>query len=318
MTSRLAESGEVNNSVNTAAIPDTKAAGLAEVNRASCAPEKSRKYLSSEKLRNASIISSCYAEVTHQAQLFTKVHEIKELDAESFAFEFIVQGLRGLNPGSNVLVLSDGKESKSAGSFALEYTDLNIFSTDYDFPDAVQRVDIFGFGYNRVKLDNTKPIDAGLFGSPDTKFSSVMMFKGLCDHHEWQDNQGRDAGPVGCSGVALNEEGISALLAKITLLLTQGARFSLHGEINFMDKQAEHQALSSKVQKEIIKGVEKFNIAYGDALASVHVADTGLVIAGETLKSLDTEQAERLESMVSEYFSQDRGVSCETYKKNSE
>lgn len=264
--------------------------------------------------RPASATSEAHL-IVGQEPLLTRVCSLKKLNAEYFATNYITDALQNLAPGSNVLVLSDGKESKSAGTFSLDYSNLNFYSTDYDFPETAERIEIFGIGYYRVKIDNTKPINTNAFGVPQTKFGAVLLLKGLCDHNEWQDKQGDDAGPVGCAGVQLSSAGISSLLANITLLLEQNARFALHGDINSMDKVAEHQALGLEVQKNIISGVEKFNFAYGYSMASVHTGNTGLVITGECLKPLSPEQKKRLESMVDEYFSEDRTVTCNQYSR---
>lgn len=244
----------------------------------------------------------------------TKVSDLGQMSAEFFANEYIAHRLQSLSPGANVLVLSDGQESKSAGSMALDHSHLNIYSTDYNFPDDVERVEMFGVGYNRVKVDHSRPLRAEVFGSSDTQFGVVLMLKGLCDHEEWKDAQGKDAGPVGCAGVELNAQGISSLLAGIAPLLAENSRFALHGDINFMDRQAQHQALGLNVQRQIIAGVERFNDACGTGLASVWVGDTGLVIAGEKTDPLTKEQRASLRSMVDEYFSKDRVMTCEKYQ----
>ena len=240
----------------------------------------------------------------------TGIYGLDDINAECFATSYIYQMLQTLEPGTNVLVLSDGRESKSAGTFCLDYSHLNIYSTDHDYPETLERIDMFGMGYFRIKLDNTKPINAGVFGSPETKFGSIVLLKGLCDHQEWKDIEGKDAGPVGCGGVQLSAEGVSSLLSSVTLLLEDHGRFALHGEINSRDRLAEHQALRPEVQQAIIAGVQRFNDAYGAPLANVHVGDTGLVISGEKSEPLSQEQTDRLESMVQEYFSADRTVTC--------
>ena len=241
------------------------------------------------------------------------VHPLGQINAELFATDFIDRGLQTLQAGSNVLALSDGQESKSAGSICLDHSHLNVYSTDYNYPESLERVDMFGIGYFRVKLDNTKPINPSIFGSPDKKFSSVMLLKGLCDHNEWDDIEGLDAGPVGCGGIELNPEGVSSLLASVALLLESKARFALHGDINSMDQIAEHRALGPKVQDAIVLGVQRFNRAYGAPIAKVHVGDTGLVIAGEQFQPLSADQTTRLETMVNDYFSKDRTVTCAKY-----
>lgn len=244
--------------------------------------------------------------VPHQ----TGIYSLGDMNAEYFATDFIYQILQKLEPGAKVLVLSDGRESKSAGTFCLDYSHLNIYSTDHDYPDSLERIDMFGMGYFRVKLDNTKPICTDVFGSPETRFSSVVLLKGLCDHKEWKDSEGKDAGPVGCGGVQLSAEGVSSLLSSVALLLADHARFALHGNINSRDRVAEHQALRPDVQQAIIAGVQKFNDAYGTPIANVHVGDTGLVVSGEKSEPLSQEQIDRLESIVREYFSTDRTVTC--------
>ena len=128
----------------------------------------------------------------------TTVSDLGAVNAEYFATNYIMESLGNLPPGTNLLVLSDGRESKSATAIAMDHTHLNIYSTDYNFPEVVENVEFWGMSYNRLKVDNTKPLDAAVFGSPDTKFGAVLMLKGLCDHYQWQDVQGSDAGPVGC------------------------------------------------------------------------------------------------------------------------
>ncbi len=243
----------------------------------------------------------------------TKVSDLGQLSAEFFANAFIAHRLQSLSPGANVLVLSDGHESKSAGSMAMDHSHLNIYSTDYNFPEHGERVEMFGVGYNRVKVDNSRPLCAEVFGSSDTQFGVVLMLKGLCNHEEWKDKHGNHAGPVGCAGVELNAQGISSLLAGIAPLLAEKSRFALHGEINFMDRQAKHQALGLDVQREIVAGVERFNDACGTGMASVWVCDTGLVITGEKTDPLTDEQRVSLRLIVNEYFSKDQGRSCEKY-----
>jgi hypothetical protein len=250
---------------------------------------------------------------TQAAAPLTIVSDLGRVNAEWFANDFIAQRLINLPPGANVLILADGKESKSAGTLALDYSHLNLYSTDYDYPESVAEVEMFGIGYKKVKVDNTQRLNPDTFGDPNTQFDAVLMLKGLCDHNEWQDKDGNDAGPVGCGGIQLSPEGISSKLAEIALTLAENARFALHGEINFRDREAEHPALSPEVQKNILAGVERFNAAYGEGMACVATGDSGLVVTGENPAVLTCEQQTRIKALVDEYFSQDRSLA---YKKD--
>lgn len=243
----------------------------------------------------------------------SKVGSLGECSAELFATQYVVQGLQNLQAGAKVLVLADGKESKSAATLAMDYSNLDIYSADYNFKDQLEKIDFMGIGYYRIKVDHRLRLDSGVIGSSQLKFNRILMIKGLCDHYEWRDRNGSDAGPVGCAGIALSAPGVSSLLASIAPLMADQSRFALHGDINFMDYQSDHQALSPPVQKAIIAGVGRFNIACGHQMASVWVGDTGLVIAGEKLQSLTEQQHAQLKPLVDDYFSQDRRVVCEKY-----
>lgn len=243
-----------------------------------------------------------------------EVGSLGAFSAELFATKHAFQGLQALPAGAKILVLSDGKESKSAGSLAIDHPHLDIYSADYFFPDQLVRVDFWGVGYSKIKIDHRIALDYSVIGLGPIKFDAVLMLKGLCNHEEWKDKQGANVGPVGCGGVALSAAGVSSFLAGIAPLMADRSRLALHGDINLMDHQAAHQALCPEVQKAIIAGVKRFNAAFGAQMANVWVGDTGLVITGEKAQALTQQQLSKLKLLVDDYFSQDRMVVCEKYR----
>jgi hypothetical protein len=247
----------------------------------------------------------------------TSVVNLGPRNAAEFASSHISEHLATAPPGARALALADGVESSGAGTWAVDHPHILSYSADYDYREAKETVDLWGVAYTRLRIDHTKPLDAARLDESDKPFSAVMMLRGLCDHYEWKDRQGNDAGAVGCAGVPLTASGVNALLCGVAPLLSDRARFALHGEINAGDRRAEYSALQAPVQANILDGVELFNQQVGRGLASVHVGESGLVIAGETVEAFSTDTLNRFRSVTDGYFAQDRALTCDKYPNQS-
>lgn len=247
------------------------------------------------------------------APRLTTLLSLGQRNAAEFATHYVSEHLAAAPPGARALALADGAESSGAAQWAIDHPHIHSYSADYDYRDAMENVEFWGAAYTRVRIDHTQPLNAAALGEPQAGLSGVLMLRGLCDHCEWKDASGGDAGPVGCAGIPLSPPGIHSLLSGIAPLLSESARFALHGEINFADRQAEHPALAEPIQGRIVEGVERFNQQLGRELAQVHVGESGLVIAGETVGAFTAEELARFGRTTDEYFSQDRAVTCAKY-----
>lgn len=247
------------------------------------------------------------------APRLTTLVSLGQRNAAEFATHYVSEHLAAAPPGARALALADGAESSGAANWAIDHPHIRSYSADYDYRDAMENVEFWGAAYTRVRIDHTQPLNAEALGDPQARLSGVLMLRGLCDHYEWKDSGGGDPGPVGCAGIPLSPPGIHSLLSGIAPLLSEHARFALHGEINFADRHAEHPALAEPIQGRIVEGVELFNQQLGRELARVHVGESGLVIAGETVGAFTAEELARFGRTTDGYFSQDRALTCARY-----